>query len=239
MWGIGRNKKELEKLADNPTTYTDRAIRVGGQFPPEQDIERLAKYKRMKTLYDGKPREVYERAFELLKDTPHIKQLDTLYIAVNLADIIATKPADMLVGEPPRYESGLPDKTDEQIALNSYVEENELNRVIYESAIGACIRGEAFIKTRYDVRQDFSALAELGIDAPTDVKYEPIIEHVTASSVFPEVSAGDIKKFKAVDIAQVEYVSTQKTDIPYLSVERHYPGFIKYERYRLQEFEGE
>lgn len=238
MFGLGRSKQELEKLAELPVTYTDRAIKVGVQFPPEQHIERLAKYKRMKRLYQGKPRELYERAHALLSDTPHAKQLDTLYIAVNLADIIATKPADMLVGEPPQYETGLPDDSPEQQALNSYVEENDLTQLIYESAIGAGIRGDSFIKERFGYRQDYSTLKEIGADIPADAVMEPIIEHVSATAVFPEISAGDVKKFKAIDIAQVEYVSTPKTDIPFLNVERHLPGYIKYERYRLQEFEG-
>lgn len=238
MFGLGRSKKELEKLAELPVTYTDRAIKVGVQFPPEQHIERLAKYKRMKRLYQGKPRELYERAQVLLSDTPHAKQLETLYIAVNLADIIATKPADMLVGEPPQYETGLPDDSTEQVAVNSYVEENDLSQLIYESAIGAGIRGDSFIKERYGYRQDYSALKDIGADIPADAVMEPIIEHVSATAVFPEISDGDVKKFKAVDIAQVEYVSTPKRDIPFLNVERHLPGYIKYERYKLAEFEG-
>lgn len=238
MFGMGRSKRELEKLAELPVTYTDRAIKVGAQFPPEQHIERLAKYRRMKRLYQGKPREMYERAQALLADTPHARQLDTLYIAVNLADIIVTKPADMLVGEPPQFETGLPDGSAEQTTINSYVEENDLTQLIYESAIGAGIRGESFIKERFGYRQDYSALLEIGANLPDDAVMEPIIEHVSATAVFPEVSNGDVKKFKAVDIAQVEYVSTPKTDIPFLNVERHLPGYIKYERYRLQEFEG-
>lgn len=73
---------------------------------------------------------------------------------------------------------------------------------------------------------------------PVDATLEPIIEHVTADSVFPETSNGNVKKFKAVDIASVEWVVSAKKDVPYLNVERHLPGYIVYEKYRLETFEG-
>jgi Phage portal protein, SPP1 Gp6-like len=205
----------------------------GGYFPPEDSIERLAKYKRMKKLFDGKHIEVYERASKVLKDSPHAEQLKNLYIAVNIADIITVKPADLLVGEPPAYESGLPDDSDQQKAINRYVEENDLNQIIHESAIGAGIRGDSWIKVRYGYRQDFSELDVLGLERPADAKMEPVIEHVNAECVFPETATGDVKKFKAINIAMVEWVETPKKEIPFLNVERHVPGYIIYERYRL------
>ncbi|WP_438824889.1 portal protein [Bacillus sp. JJ722] len=192
----------------------------------------------MKKTFQGKQIEVYERATELLKDTPHAPQLKKLYIAVNLADIIATKPADLLVGELPSFESGLPDDSDEQKALNSYVEENDLIQLIHESCVGNGYRGDSWIKVRYGYREDYSELRKLGLSEPTDAKMEPIIEHVAADCVFPETSRGNVKKFKAVNICTVEYVVTKKSEVPFLNVERHLPGFIIYERYRLHEFEG-
>ncbi|NDI33623.1 hypothetical protein [Chengkuizengella sediminis] len=54
----------------------------GGQYPTTDSIERLAKYKRGRKIFDGKQAEVYERASEILKDTPHANQLKKLYIAV-------------------------------------------------------------------------------------------------------------------------------------------------------------
>ena len=111
FWG---SKSEQDKLNENQTTYTYNSFQPGEEFPPIADRERISKYKRLKKLFQGKQFEVYERASAILKDTPHAKQLEQLYIAVNLADIIATKPADLLVGEPPSFESGLPDNSDQQ-----------------------------------------------------------------------------------------------------------------------------
>jgi hypothetical protein len=203
----------------------------GGQFPPQDSLERLAKYKRMKKLFEGKQIEIYERVTKLLKDSPHEPQLRQLYIAVNLPDILTTKPADLLVGETPAYDSGLADDTPEQKAINSYVEENDLNQLIHESAIGSGYRGDAWIKVRYGHRQDFSEVPE-GAELP-DVDMEPIIEHINALNVFPEESRGNVKRFKAVNIATVEWVETRKSEKAFLNVERHVPGYIIYEKYAL------
>lgn len=236
IWNLGR-KTDEEMSEVGSVTYTVDTFKVGEQFPPANAIERIAKYRRMKKLYDGKQAELYERATALLKDTPHAAQLEQLYIAVNIADIICTKPADLLVGEPPIFDSGLADDTPQQVAINSYVEENDLVKLIHESALSNGYRGDSWLKVRYDYRQDYSALTSLGLPIP-DVDMEPIIEAVAADCVFPELANGNVKKFKAVTIASVEWVVSAKEDIPYLTVERHLPGYIINERYRLQTFEG-
>jgi hypothetical protein len=232
------SKAELEKLSEYQTVYQYNSFQPGQQFPPYQHRERISKYKRLKKLFQGKQIEVYERASKLLKDTPFADQLQQLYIAVNLADILVTKPADLLVGEPPSFESGLPDNTEQQKAINRYVEENDLVKLMHESAIGNGYRGDAWIKTRWGYRQDFSELERMGAGLPEGIEMEPIIEHVNAEFVYPEVSRGNVKSFKAINIATVEYIIDGKTEKPFLNVERHIPGYIIYERYRLYEFEG-
>jgi len=232
-------KKPIEELEETGTvTYTYDAFKPGEQFPPTNAIERISKYRRMKKLYDGKQAELYDRATALLKDTPHAAQLKQLYIAVNIADVIVTKVPDLLVGEPPIFDSGLADDTPQQVAINSYIEENDLVKLIHESALANGYRGDAWFKVRYDYRQDYSALTMRGLPIPDDAVMEPIIEHVAADCVFPITSNGNVKKFKSVVIASVEWVVSQKEDIPYLNVEHHLPGYLINERYRLQTFEG-
>lgn len=220
---------------DGSHTKTYSIIRPGAQFPPADSIERLAKYRRMKKLFEGRHRDVYERATDILKDSPQAEQLKKLYIAVNLADILTTKPADLLVGEPVQFESGLPDDSEEQKALNRYVEENDINQLLHESATANGFRGDSWFKVRYGYRQDFSEVEKLGLPVPADAEMEAIIEHVSAGAVFPEFSVGNVKKLKAVNIAQVEWVETEKTEIPFLNVERHVPGYIIYSRYQMYE----
>jgi hypothetical protein len=203
----------------------------GGQFPPQADIERLAKYARGRAIFDGNQALIYERASDLLKDTPFAAQLEKLYIAVNIMDALITKPADLMWGSPPSYESGNPDDTLEQKALNRIVEENDLNLLGHEIVIGSGIRGDSWLKTYYADRQDVTETEALGLEAPT-TSPEPIIEAVDASTVFPELSRGSRKRFKAINIAWIEWIETREEEIPFLNVERHVPGYIVYERYR-------
>lgn len=227
-----------------------KLFEVGAQFPPRKDIERLAKYKRGRAIFDGRQYEIVDRASELLKDTPHARQLEKLYIAVNLIDILVTKPADLMVGEPPTYESGQPDASTEQKRLNSIVEENDMNTLIHEIVTGGGIRGDSWLKTYYAARFDVSETESYGSLTVPSVKPEPIIEAVDASCVFPELSRGSRKRFKAVNIAYVEWVlqfnvpglekyamkkSERYVEVPYLVVERHIPGYIVHERYRLSQ----
>lgn len=235
--GIGR-KSDAEMSESGSVTYNVDAFKPGEQFPPANAIERIAKYRKMKKLYDGKQGEVYERATALLKDTPHASKLKALYIAVNIADPIVTKAADLLVGEPPVFNSGIGDDTPQQFAINSYVEENDLVKLIHESALANGYRGDSWIKVRYDYRQDYSALLSRGLPIPYDAEMEPIIEHVAADCVFPITSDGDVKKFKSVVIASVEWVVSQNDEIPFLNVEHHLPGYIINERYKLMQYEG-
>ncbi|MEG7333232.1 phage portal protein [Bacillus sp. 0102A] len=226
--------KQHDQPSDEYTVKkTYSIIREGAQFPPDDSIERLAKYKRMRKLFEGRHRDVYERATDILKDSPHSKQLEKLYIAINLADILVTKPADLLVGEPVHFESGLSDTSKEQKALNRYVEENDLNQLLHESAMSNGYRGDAWIKVRFGYRQDYSELLAMGLGVPDGAKMEAIVEHVNANCVFPEFSAGNVKNIKAINIAQVEWVETEQTEVPFLNVERHIPGHIFYTRYRL------
>jgi hypothetical protein len=205
-----------------------------GIFPPAEDVERLSRYYRGRKTFDGNLWEIYDRASDLLKDTPHAKQLKQLYIAVNIMDVLLTKPADMLVGEPPTYESGEPDDSEEQKSLNRIVEDNDLNLQIHESVIGAGYRGDSFFKTFFDYRQDFSGIGHV----PVGVKKEPIIEAVNPSYVFPELSKDNAKKFKAINIAFVEWVYVRgEGEKPFLNVERHLPGYIQYEKFALHPYD--
>jgi hypothetical protein len=228
-----------------------RKFYKGAQYPPVADIERIAKYHRGKTIFDGKQAEIYDRAADLLKGTPHEPQLKTLFIAVNLIDVLLTKPADLMVSEPPTFESGAAGDSTEQARLNEIVEENDLTQTIHELVIGAGYRGDSFLKTYYAARADVSETVALaadydGITLPNNAP-EPIIEAVDAAIVFPELSRGSRKKFSAVNIAWIEWVEertglvesaltrSKTREVPYLNVERHVPGYIVYERYAATE----
>lgn len=208
-------------------------IEVDKTFPPEDHVERIAKYHRMKAYFNGKHAELYDRMARLMVNSPQKPQLDVLYIAVNLPYILSLKPADLLIGDRPTYDSGEPDDSKEQKALNKYVEENDLNTLIYEGATGGAYRGDSFLKVRFGKRQDASELAKYELKDLS--RPEAIIEHAAADMVFPETVEGNIKKFKAINVCTLEWVDEGKREIPYLNVEKHLPGYIVHERYRLKE----
>ncbi|WP_431819257.1 phage portal protein (plasmid) [Bacillus thuringiensis] len=209
---------------------SDTLFEEGKMFPPTDDMERLAKYERGMKLYEGKFKDLPQRAQELLKDTPHVKRLQSLYLAVNLTDIIIHKPADLMFSEDPSFESGLDAESTEQLRLSAIVEENDMSALGQELVVGAGIRGDAFIKTYFSYREDFSELPYI----PKGVKMESIIESQDPSTVFPELARGSKKKFKAINIAQIEWTTNIKgEEEPFLNVERHLAGFIQYRRFRL------
>lgn len=204
----------------------------GKQFPDDDSLERLSKYKRFRKFFDGKQGEIVKRVSELLKHTPHSHMLKSLYTSVNIIDPLTTKPADMMFGEPPSYRAGNgePDSP-EQKAIHRLTEDNALNAVGWEAVVGAGIRGDAWLKVRYGYRHDFSELE----DVPDDVYPEIIIESVPGKYVFPEVSRGNRKRFKAVNIAWVDWVeSIDGEETPYLILERHIPGWIQHKKFKLE-----
>jgi hypothetical protein len=205
---------------------------TGKVFPPTDDLERLARYEKGRRLYEGKFKDLPQRAQLLLKDTPHAGRLKSLYLAVNLLDIIVHKPADLMFNEDPTFESGKSAKSIEQTRLTSIIEENDIDSLGQELVVGAGIRGDSFIKTYFSYRQDFSELPFV----PEGVQMEAIIESQDPATVFPELSRGSKKRFKAINIAQVEWViQPDGKETPYLNVERHIAGYIQYRRFRLSE----
>jgi hypothetical protein len=226
LFNNNKENRELSELEYNPTGL----FRVGFLFPPTEHLPRLAVYEKGRALYDGRHTELFQRAQTMLSNTPHAAKLKQLYIAVNLVDIIVHKPSDLMYNEFPSYESGKEPKSVQQQRLNSIVEENDLNILGQEIVTGAGFRGDSFLKTYFNYRQDFSDLPFL----PDGVKMESIIEAQDPSTVFPELARGSKKRFKAINIAYVEWVmQASGKETPFLNVERHMAGYIQYKRFLL------
>ncbi|WP_245415720.1 phage portal protein [Alteribacter populi] len=151
-------------------------------------------------------------------------------------DILCAKPADLLVGEPPKFESGKDSESIEQRRINEIVENNDMTQMLHEQTTGNGYRGDAFLKTYYTYRQDISEVPEAWRDEiRAKMKREVIIESVSAKFVFPEFAEGSKKRVKAYNIAWPEFVDVGKEERVFLNVERHVPGAILYERYRMHD----
>ena len=214
----------------------------GGYFPPESDWKRLSKYKRMKSYFDGEQKQRYTRVSELLAKSPQASQLEKLYVAMNLPYILSLKPADLLVGDPPTFDSGKADDSNEQKMLNRIVEENDLVTLTHESATGGAYRGDSFFVTRFGYKHDQSDLERYGL--PVKATKQAVIEHAAADCVFPETATRNVKRIKAYNVTSLDLIPDEP--LPegvtgpeplrkaYLNVERHIPGYILYERFLLE-----
>lgn len=189
---------------------------IGDLFPPEKHYSRIKGYKMNKKIFKGHHHEAFEKANVMPRHQ------DLLYISVNLAGIICKKSADFLFGEELKVLAGKGEHTPEQEAFNRFMEENDLNILLYENALSNAYAGDSFIKVRYG--QEYAGELPPELDEP-----RVIIENVNPEYVYPEVVAWDKNKIKAYHIALPIY--DEDSDDWYLSVESHYAGKILYSKY--------
>lgn len=211
----------------------------GTQFPHPNDIGRIAEYTYNEQIFDGKHGETYDRIASLLRETgnPQQSQLEKLYIAINLSQILCLKPADLMFGEPPIYSTDKPDADPAQKGLQRVVLENDLTTAGHSFVTALGYRGDGWLRVRLDQRHDTSGIAELGLTPPPQT-LEPLIESINPANVFPEVTeTGGKKQFKAINVCWVEVIPGNKiikTQERYvLHVERHLPGYIVYRDFEL------
>lgn len=194
----------------------------GEYFPPVDHQDRIIKYREHKLLAEGNHWELF-RKYNVAKSGKG-------YISVNLAGIIAKKSADFLIGDGVSVSAGKEDNSKEQMAFDRLREDNDLDILFYESALGNAYRGDSFFKVRYG--QEFAGLYPEEFDAK-----RVRIEAISAESVFPEVAKHNRNLITAYHIAVPIRVSesediTQPKNFK-LQVESHYLGKIEYHEYEL------
>lgn len=199
-------------------------ISTGQYFPPVEHRERIDRYRRNKKIFKG-------QHFDVFKDYKGTKkQNELLYISVNLAGIVCKKSADFLFGEALQVTAGNGDNSKEQLAFNRFYEENNLNILTYESALGNAYRGDSFVKVRYG--QEYGGELPKELD-PSRV----IIESVNPETVFPEVSLYNRNKIVAYHIAVPVEVTIDGKNAWQLFVESHYTGRIEYRVFNINPLE--
>lgn len=208
-----------------------KKFQVGGLFPPAEDIERLAKYERSKAIYEGRHR--YNRVSELLRDTPLEPQLAKLNVAVNIMDTLISKPADVIAGSTLSFKVEGANESAAQTALDRMIRKNHLKRLIHETVTGSGIRGDSWLKITYGVAEELGGLIEEGLVQP-NLKPDAIIEFAEASSVYPEEGQRNKNRFRAINLTCTESVGSGNEQVNYLHVERHLPGYIQYEKFKLE-----
>jgi Phage portal protein, SPP1 Gp6-like len=197
-------------------------FQIGEFYPHPLHIDRIKRYRKNRKLFLGNHYDVFEKNVAKLTG----RQANLVYVTANLAGIICKKSADFLFGESPVYSAGKDDDSNEQKAIERIVADNDLNITLYESALANAYRGDSFFKIRWGQR--------FGGALPEDQDpFRVIIEAQNAEFVFPETSPTDANTIIAYHIAYPQLVKNTNGEEWILNVESHYPGVIKYAKYRM------
>lgn len=195
----------------------------GDFFPPESHLDRIERYRKNKHIIKGNHDQIFNNPY-LLEN-----QQQMVFIASNLPGTIVKKSADFLFGETPIFSAGKDDSSEEQLALERLIEENDLNITNYESALGNSYRGDSFYKIRWGQRY--------GGKLPESADpFRVFIEAQKAEYVFPETLPGDNTSIYAYHIAVPAVIEGTGDQEWVLNVESHYPGRIEYSKYVLSPF---
>ncbi|AUM67399.1 hypothetical protein C0R09_18685 [Brevibacillus laterosporus] len=196
-------------------------FKIGDYYPPHPHDKRIKRYRDNRKLAQGLHHDVFERVSNRLSKT----QRDIIYISANLPGVIAKKSADFLFGETPNISAGK-ENSEEQKAVERFIEENDLHIVNYESAIGNAYRGDSFYKIKW--AQTWRGALPEDIDP-----YRVIIESQNPAYVFPETLRGSSKQIAAYHIAVPVPADGSEGVEWFLEVESHYPGKIIKREYRM------
>lgn len=197
-------------------------FKIGEYYPHPDHTERITTYRENKQVWKGDQMNVFEKKAALLSG----RQANLVYITVNIAGLICKKSADFLFGETPVFSAGKSDNSPEQKAIERFVEENELNITNYESALGNSYRGDSFYKVRWG--QKYGGMLGEDIDP-----FRVIIEAQNAEFVFPQTSPTDANSIICYHVAYPQLVEHTKGEEWILHVESHYPGLIRYSKFRM------
>lgn len=196
-------------------------ILIGGKETetwPMQDketVDRLKQYGMFRLLFEGEHHEVFERVQRWMEQQ---QDRTITYIVCNFAGLISKVAADMLFGEIPDFVAG-DEGSKEQEALNEIINNNHFQTMNYEMALGASWRGEAIYKLRFGQFADWRS-SDRGF---------AIIEPADPRTFFPILSSSNVQALSGGDFVQTREAGGNK----YLKIERHTPGIIRNELYRL------
>ena len=198
-------------------------VNIGQQqtdvWPPddEQSKQRLENYKRSRLLFKGQHEEVYHRIQRWLEES---ESKWVVYIVCNFAGLISKVSADMLFGERVKYVSGQEPGGPEQAQIDELVTRSKLHSLNYEMALSGSWRGEVIYKMRFGPGQAWA-----------EDKNHAVIEPASPARFWPILSGDNVRNLQGGIFGQVRRDQDGKH---YLKIERHEPGRIGHELYRLE-----
>ena len=197
-------------------------LKVGKQWPPPVEEERLRKYEKNRLIFEGKHEEVYKESFKRISRViGNFEEVVSYHVLINFQKLISLKIADFLLGEPPKITCG-DDNSKHQIALDNIAENSDLVNTCYSSAI------------------DISRYGDSVFNVYKDEEGKGIIDITQPSFYFKVVDPKNLRKIKHHVLAHVYKVpkssffgmSKEEYDY-YLYVEIHSKGFYETVTYKL------
>lgn len=199
-------------------------LKVGQQWPPPGEKERLRKYEKNRLIFEGKHEEVYKESFKRISRViGNFDEVVSYHVIANYQKLISLKVADFLLGEPPKISCG-DDNSTHQAALDSIVENSDLINTSYSAAI------------------DVSRYGDSAFNVYKDEDGKGIVDITQPSYYFKVVDPKNIKKTQHHVLAHTYEVTentgifnSKKTTTKYLYVQIHSKGFYEEITYKLSE----
>lgn len=200
-------------------------LKVGRQWPPPGEEERLSKYEKNRLIFEGKHEQVYQESFKRISRViGNFEQIVSYHVIANFQKLISLKVADFLLGEPPKISCG-DDNSTHQASIDLISENSDLINTCYSSAI------------------DISRFGDGVFNIYKDDEGKGIIDITQPSFYFKVVDEKNIKKVKHHVLAHTYEVAdttkslfgTKESTTNYLYVQIHSKGFYEEITYKLND----
>ena len=200
-------------------------LKVGEQFPPTIEEDRLRKYHNNKLIFEGKHDEAYKESFKRISRViGNFDQIVSYHVIANYQKLISLKVADFLLGETPKIACG-DDNSTHQASIDKIIENSDLINTCYSAAI------------------DISRYGDSVLNVYKDDEGNGVIDITQPSYYFKVVDPRNIKKVTHHVLAHTYEVTDSKKGLfgtkeetnKYLYVQIHSKGFYEEITYQLDE----
>ena len=200
-------------------------LKVGEQFPPTAEEDRLRKYHNNKLIFEGKHDEAYKESFKrIARVIGNFDQVVSYHVIANYQKLISLKVADFLLGETPKIACG-DDNSMHQASIDKIIENSDLINTCYSCVI------------------DISRYGDSVLNVYKDEENKGVIDITQPSYYFKVVDPRNIKKvahhvlahtYEATDSKKALFGTKEETT-KYLYVQIHSKGYYEEITYKLDE----
>lgn len=200
-------------------------LKVGSQWPPSGEEERLSKYEKNRLIFEGRHEEVYKESFKRISRViGNFEQIVSYHVIANYQKLISLKVADFLLGEPPKISCG-DDNSKHQEALDNIVENSDLINTSYSAAIDVSRYGDGV----FNVYLGDEGKGIIDITQPS--YYFKVVDPKNLKKVLHHVLA---HTYEVTD-SNKGFFGNKDTKTKYLYVQIHSKGFYEEFTYKLSE----